>query len=466
MQKEDIRKELDIEIKKKKSLSISIKEGAYANMSGLGDSLITPLATEIGANSIHIGFLNALSGLASPLAMIHGDRLMEKHSRRTIVAKYVLYNALMWLPIAIIGFLFYKDILTIYLPWILIILYSALAYFGGLGHPAWFSWMGDLIEEKERGKYLSKRNAIIGTAGAIVVLIGGWALKYFRSMNYLFLGFSFLFILSFVFRLLSHACIKKQYEPKFRLEKRDYFSFWSFIKRYDSFGKFAVYQAFFNLAIMIASPFFAFYMLKNLGLETNYLLYMVITLASTGFYLIFTPLAGKFSDKYGNLKLMYIANSLFILNPLIWLFVKTPLTIILIPQLVSGLANATLTMAITGYTYDAVSQKNRGLCVTYTNVLIGLGVLVGSLLGGYLIATIHTTINSFFVVFIIAAIARFIVAIFFLPQLKEVKRVKQLSVSNLHLPIHFHLTNPLKYIHGLNPFISNKSEKSKLLSSI
>lgn len=207
-------------------------------------------------------------------------------------------------------------------------------------------------------------------------------------------------------------------------------------------------------------------MLKNLGLETNYLLYMVITLASTGFYLIFTPLAGKFSDKYGNLKLMYIANSLFILNPLIWLFFKTPLTIILIPQLVSGLANATLTMAITGYTYDAVSQKNRGLCVTYTNVLIGLGVLVGSLLGGYLIATIHTTINSFFVVFIIAAIARFIVAIFFLPQLKEVKRVKQLSVSNLHLPIHFHLTNPLKYIHGLNPFISNKSEKSKLLSSI
>lgn len=475
MQKEDVKKikELDMEIKKKKSLATSIKEGTAAGMaSDLGSSLITPLATEIGANTIHIGFLNAFSGISSPIAMIRGDRLMEKQSRKSILTKFVLCQALMWIPIALLGLLYHKQILTGFLPWVLIILYMALISFGGLAHPAWFSWMGDLVNEKTKGRYFSKRNVITGTAGVIAMLLGGWTLKYFKSIGFVFIGFGILFFFVVVFRLISRSYLKKMYEPKFKLEKKDYFSFWAFLKRYDDFGKFAVYLAFFNFAIMIASPFFGFYMLKSLGYESNYLLYMIVNLAGTAFYLIFTPLIGRFSDKYGNLRLMYISNILFAINPIIWIFVKTPLAIIFIPQVVSGLANAAMTIGITNYTYDGVSPQKRGLCNAYTNLLIGMGTLVGSLIGGYLIRTLQSsTMNSFFIVFAIAGVARLAVGLFFLPQLKEMRKVKKFKISDIHMHMHHHLSNPLRHLRlGVNPVIAHgkagKAGKSKLFSAV
>jgi MFS family permease len=474
MQKERSRKVNNSEAEKKKtSLVTSIKEGSAAGAaSDLGSSLITPLATELGANALHIGFLNALSGISSPLSMIKGDRLMEKSSRKSIVTRYVLWQALMWIPIALLGLLYYKHILTGFLPWALVILYTILISFGGIAHPAWFSWMGDIVDEKTKGKYFSKRNVITGTIGVIAMLLGGWALKYFKSVGMVFIGFGILFFFCLIFRLISRSYLKKIYEPKFKLEKKDYFSFWAFLKRYDDFGKFAVYQAFFNFAIMIASPFFAFYMLKNLGFESNYLMYMIVNFAGTAFYLLFTPLVGRFSDKYGNLGLMYVSNILFALNPIIWIFVKTPLTIIFIPQVVSGLANAAMTIGITNYTYDGVSPPKRGLCTAYTNLLIGLGTLVGSLIGGYLIRTLHSSaMNSFFIVFIIAAAARLLVGLFFLPQLKEMRKVRKFKFSDIHMHMHHHLSSPLRHLRlGVNPIIAHgrtgKAGKSKLLSAV
>lgn len=454
--------ELEIELRKNKALNTSIKEGTFAGMStDLGTSIITPLATEIGSNALHIGLLSSLPSLISPLAQIKGDRMMEKHSRKSIVSKFVLWQALMWIPIALMAILFSKNIMVSWLPWLLIILFTIFTAFGGLAHPAWFSWMGDLTDETSRGRYFARRNVVAGIAGTVMMLLGGALLKYFKTAGILFIGFGILFFLAFVFRYISHLLLKRQYEPNFKLNKKDYFSFWSFLKRYDSFGKFAVYQAFFNLAIMVASPFFALYMLKNLGYQNNYLLYMVVTLSSTGFYLLFSPLAGRFSDRYGNLKMLWVANIIFAINPFLWLFIKTPLQIIFIPQLIVGLANACFTIGTTNYIYNSVSQKKRGLCIAYTNLLIGIGVLIGSLIGGVLIDVVSG--NAFFVVFIIAAVLRLLVGLIFLPVLKEPIRKE---AFRLHVPIHFHLSNSLRYLNNSHLISWIPTEFKRIKSSI
>lgn len=431
---------------KQKALKISIEEGAASSFGNdLGNSLITPLATEIGASALHIGLINSFSGLVSPLAQIKGDRLMEKYSRKKIVTLNVLRQALTWLPIAAIGILYSLNIIRGYLPWVLIILYALLSNFGGLANAPWFSWMGDLVKKDERGKYFGKRNLYIGISSTVALILGGLILNYSKSIGFVFIGFGFLFVLSFLFRFISFIYLKKQYEPKFKLSKKSYFSFFAFIKRYDNFGKFAVYQAFFNFALMIASPFFAFYMLKNLGYENKYFLYMIVSLSSTFFYLVFTPLAGKFSDKYGNLRLMWISNICFTLNPILWIFVKTPLMIIFIPQLVSGIANAALSISVSNYVYDSTSREKAGICVAYTNLLIGIGTFLGSIVGGVLISYVSLSwASSFFFLFAIAAILRLSVALFFLPKIKEVKRVSRIR---WHIPIHMHFSHPFKSAH-------------------
>lgn len=429
------------------ALKISVREGATSSLSsGIADPFITPFALEIGAKPLHIGLLSSFSILLSQLAQYYGSNLMEHHSRKKIVAKYVFLLALMWLPIAGLSFFAWKGIITGYLPYMLIVGYSLLSIFGGVLYPSWFSWMGDIVPEDRRGRYFSRRNIIAGSVALIGTLAAGTFLKVLRTEGMVLLGFSTLFILAFFLRIRSYYLLKKQFCPEIKIPKKAHFSFISFVKRYDNFGKFAVYQGFFNLAIMIASPFFAVYMLEEL--KFNYLFYTLVTISSTVFYLLFTPLVGKFSDKYGNLKLLFVANIALALNPLLWTIIKKPILIMIIPQLITGLGNAALTISFTNFTYNSVKKEHRGLCIAYTNIIIGAGTFVGAMIGGLLLNYLQTTfINKFILVFILAGITRFLVAAYFLPQLKEKKKGK-----NFH---HLHL-------NFMNPFRTVKAELSHI----
>lgn len=308
--------------------------------------------------------------------------------------------------------------------------------------PPWFSWMGDLVPEQDRGRYFATRNKVAGAAGIVAALIGAFILDYFETKGLVLIGFSILFSLTFTFRLISFFYLRKQYAPKFRVKKSSYFSLVSFVKRFDNYGKYVFYKMFFYFAIMFASPFFAVYMLQEL--HFSYLVFMIITMSSSVFYLIFTPIVGRFSDRFGNVRLIYLANFFFVLSPLCWLFFKSPIALLFIPQLISGLANATLVLGSTNFTYSSVNQQHRGICIAYENLFIGVGTFAGSLLGGFLLkySSSFTAFNAFFVMFVLAGVLRLVVGIIFLPMIKEEKKTEKLPA------FHLSLAHPFKTIHA------------------
>lgn len=433
----------EIEQRRQKALAVSIKEGSASSVaSGIAETYITPLALALKATPLHIGFLSALANLIAPLTQLFGDKLMESHSRKTIVRKFVFLQALMFLPLAALSYLFWKNVAVAQLPLLLILLYTALAGLGGIAFPAWFSWMGDLVPAEQRGRYFGKRQRITGAVGLIAILVLGFVLDALKTKGLLLIGFSILFFIAFLARISAFFLFKKQYTPQFKLNKRDYFSIWAFLKRHDNFGKFAIGHAFFNLTLMIASPFFSVYMLKNLGLENNYALFTIINMSSTIFFLIFTPLVGKFADRYGNKKLFSLACILFSINPLLWMLTINPYLLIPI-QIVAGFANAGLVLAVNNFTYDAVSPQKRALCITYTNILAGVGVFIGSLLGGFIIKSFHPAgMNPLLFVFLISSFGRLLITFFLIPQIKEERHVKP-----LHNP-HLSLFHPFKSLNS------------------
>ena len=419
-----------------------IAQGAVSESStALGYSFIVPFAEKIGANALHIGFLSAFAGLLAPIGSLLGSKLMESRSRKKISITYTLWQALIWFPVIGIIFMLWKGFALPYLPIILIAFYSLFVFFTGVKDPPSFSWLGDLVSEKERGHYFARRNRIIGWYSLVVFLVAGFVLRFFETRGFLLTSFILMFLLAIFLRFISLYQTKKVFCPSFKLKKGYYFSFWSFIKRYDNFGKFAVFQAVFNFSIMVASPFFAVYMLNDL--KFNILTFTIVSLSSTVFYLLFMPLAGKFSDKYGNLKLLYIAGLAFPLNAFLWVFIKDPVGLTLLPGLVSGIGNAALTIGITNYTYDSVSPERRGICVAYTGILNGVGVFLGSIAGGLMIQYLDISfMNKTLFVFALAAGLRLLTALIFLPQIKEVRRVnkvKGLSADILH---------PFKSVHS------------------
>ena len=168
--------------KKEKARKISVKEGAVTSaMDGFGLRYITPYALALGATNAHIAFLASLPGLLGNISQLFTLKLLKKYSRKRIVITSVLFQSLMWLPIMIIGILyFFFDLSSTTASIAVIISYSLLILFGALAGPAWSSWMKDILTRKN-GYYFSYRNKITTVVVLASTLLAGFILDYFQE---------------------------------------------------------------------------------------------------------------------------------------------------------------------------------------------------------------------------------------------------------------------------------------------
>lgn len=425
-QENQILSEVHDKLEKERTCKLSIKEGASASIAtGVGTDYVTPFALSLGANNAQIGLLSSIPSLVSPLMQIIGSRIMERYQRKKIIVLFVMLQALMWIPILLLSLLSWKNIIPSLLPILLIIFYTTLSVFGALAGPAWFSLMGDLIPENMRGRYFGKRNKICGGVALISTIIAAFILDFFKTHGFILAGFSLLFFIACISRLISSGMFKKHYEPHFQLQPGYYFSLWKFIKdsRNYNFGKFTFFVSVMNFAAGIAGPFFAVYVLKDLGF--SYITYMIVLLLSPAvFSLLFMPIWGKFSDKYGNRELLKIGAVLIPLIPLLWVLSSNVYYLIFVPQIISGIAWAAFNLGASNFIYDSVSVPRRGICVAYYNILAGFGTFLGAGLGGILAQYLSIGfMNKLLFIFLISAAARALVAGIFIPRIKEVKSV-------------------------------------------
>jgi len=431
--------ETEIEELKAKSRKISTKEAcAYSFMDGFGLRYITPLAVEIGKNSKnlnnYVGLLTALPSLLGSLSQLLTIKAMNHYSRKKIVFWAVFLQALMWLPLVGLSFFYYfKSLSTELALSSLVLIYTLLIVFGSFGGPAWSSMMKDTVTSN-LGKYFGDRSRIAGLVALICMLIAGFILDYFKQTN-IYLGFMIVLFIAFLGRTTSAILFSKQYEPEFKPEKKSYFSFIEFAKKmfHNNFGKFVIFFALTSFAVTICSPFFAVYILKDLGF--SYIQYMTLIIGSSLASFVFMSGWGKFADRYGNLKVMKLCMGSIVAVPFLYfasyfIFKFNPPWIIPYVIFIEVLAGATwagFNLAAGNFIYEAVTREKMALCVSYFNVVNGMGTFIGPILGGFLASIIHPIlgISALLIVFIIGGLARLAVTIYMLPKIKEVREVKR-----------------------------------------
>ena len=204
--------EVTKKMEKKRTMKLSVKEGAFASMTvGFGETNITPFALALNASNFQVGLLSSLAGVLAPLSRIFGSKLLEKFRRKRVIITAVSLQALMWIPILSLGILFWKGFFQNNLIIFLILFYSLYAILGAIAGPSWFSLMGDLVPEKVRGRYFSKRNKITGTVALLATLVAAFFLDYFKTKGLALIAFSILFFLACIFRLISAGLFSKHY---------------------------------------------------------------------------------------------------------------------------------------------------------------------------------------------------------------------------------------------------------------
>ena len=405
----------------------SIKEGIFATASfSFGNTYLSPFAIAINTSNSLIAMMSSIGGLLGPLSQLFSSRLIEKYSRKKIVLHAVFWESMIWIPFILIGLLFYKGIIVNILPLFVLLFFALHLIIANIASPAWFSWIGDIVDEGYRGRWFAKRTLIHGFVSIILALGAAFFLDYFKKQRWTIFGFMILFALALIARLLSWNFFKGQYEPKLKMKKSYYFSFWDFLIQApkNNFGRFAIFRGFLSFAQYIAVPFFAIYLLRNLGL--SYTIYMVITLAGSFSSIMLIALWGKFADRYGNYRTLLITSFFIPLVPILWMLSKNTMYLILVPSVVGGVAWAGFNLSAGNFIYDNVSAPRRGIVVSYYNMLFGIGAFLGAGLGAILIKYIpNSTIQPIFVIFVISGIARMLVVLIGINKIKESRKTER-----------------------------------------
>ncbi|RJQ16768.1 MFS transporter [Candidatus Woesearchaeota archaeon] len=415
----------------KRSLKYSIVDGAfYSAMVGFGESFFSAFAVFLKATAIQLGLLTALPQLLGSLADIYSTKLLKVFkSRKRFVAMFGLFQGWIYIPIALV--FFFGDLQV----WHLIAFVCLYTITGMLINPIWHSWMGDLVDEKERGVYFSKRNRVIGFVSFITFLLGGYLLEQFSGNTLTqYIGFAALFGLALFMRLGSFIYLTKKYEPEYDVEHGLNLSIKNFFRdiKANNFGSLFYYLTWMNFSVYLAGPFFTAYMLYDLGF--NYLVFAVVTGVSIISKYLFMPWWGKSSDKYGTRKMLTLAGFLMPAVPLLWML-SPNMTYLILIQIYAGFAWAGFELTSANFIFDATNTEQRATYVAYFNVFNGIAIFIGAGIGSLIVKYNHVFASSILLIFLMSFIARYAVSFIFLPKLKEVRTVQSISYKDLLLNI-------------------------------
>jgi len=334
-------------------------------------------------------------------------------------------HALVWLPILLIPYLFQTHQV-----WWLIAFMTLSTAFDSAANPVWGSMMADLVPVQMRGRYFGQRNRINGFVSGVFAYAAGGILQLLTGNTNL--AFTIIFAGAMASRLVSFYFLSQMYEPLSPVtEKRGYDGMLKVARGLFStnIGMFIILCALINFAAAVSAPFFSPYMLRDL--QFSYIVYTIINsvaiLATVGSMTWW----GKRMDRAGSSKVLKITSLFVPFVPLGWALSHS-LWWLIIMQLFSGFAWAGFQLSSSVFIYDAAPSQNRTRYIALYNSLIFLGVSVGSLTGGIVAPLLPPFEGSHLLsIFIVSGVARLAVALFFLPRIKEVRKVPQVKAEEL-----------------------------------
>lgn len=415
--------------KTKRSLRASNMDGSFwAIMFSFGDSFIKPFAIALNATNVEIATLTSAPHLVGSLIQPFAANLIDRlRVRKRIVLTTVLLQALMWLPLFGLPLLMRTRAVPL-----LILLYTVYFLLSRFTGPAWISWMGDIVPERLRGEYFGHRNTILQIVTVLSTFAAGAILGIFETTNEM-LGFALIFVIACIARLISAVYLKQMEEPEYKPLKEDHFTIKDFFMRLpgSNYGTFVIFNVLFRFGTAVSSPFFAVYMLRDL--QYPYMAFTAIIVAFTVAKVLTIKYWGKYSDRFGNMKIVRITALLIPLAPVLWL-VSSKLWWLIAIHLFAGLVWGGYELSSANFLFDSVRPTKRARVFAYHDTLHSVFLFSGAMIGG-LISTramvLPGMLSNLPTIFLVSGILRLLAAVLFLPKIKEVREVEHITGAKL-----------------------------------
>lgn len=420
-----------------RSLKHSLKDaGAYAVMTGAGETYLSAYALFLKATTTQIGLLASLPPMLASLVQLLSAWLGHLTGRRKLIILLGAgIQAAAWLPILVLPILFPEHAVPL-------LIISVIVYYGGanLAAPQWSSLMGEIVPERRRGRFFALRTRLVTATTFLALLIAGFSLHSFSRAEATRWGFITLFAIAGLARLISVYHLSRMQDPYGHVAAmelpigRDW---WRRLRESNAV-RFSIFFALMQFSVAISSPFFTVYMLRDL--EYTYFQFTLNTAVAILAQFLTLAQWGRISDVFGNRRILSVTGLFIPLLPIMWTF-SSNFWYLLGMQALSGFSWAGFTLSAGNFLYDMIAPQRRATYLSIHNVLASTGVFGGALLGGYLGTVMPTAItlgsvtwtwlSPLYGVFIISTLARATAVLMFVPRLKEVRAVRPISMSQV-----------------------------------
>lgn len=425
-----------------RSLSLSQKEAfSSALMTGTFDQYVNAFAVFLGATSIQIGWLTALpqflGGLFQLVAVWVGQWI---HRHWLIVVNAGVQSVML----GVFVLFALPDFLNVPFHWLIAAL-SVFIVCSNIIMPHWRAWMGQLVPDNMRGQFFGKRNRIAMLTSFISFVLGGFLLTFMDEKGQAGYGFALLFLVAMVGRGVSSRLLAKMHDNHARPTMGERHTLMQSMKHlyalWDDrdFRRFSFFMAGMSCFVSLSGPFFAIYMLRDLGY--SYTEFTLSTASSILAQFLMLPFWGKVCDQKGNRYVMAVGGCVIPFLPALWL-VSDNFIYILILQFIGGIAWSGFTLASANYLYD---QKPRDIhFASYSAIhssMTAIAVFIGAVSGGYIIqwlpssaslAGLHLQIERpVAIIFILSSVLRLVMVLWYLPKAPELRVSERGRVRDL-----------------------------------
>lgn len=365
----------------RRTLSRSIVEGSvYALMVGLGEAYLVADVIRLGAGPLEVVLATTLPLFVGSIGAVAAATLL-RHAphRRPLVAGAAFAQALVVLGIA------WFDLTGRSSPATLIA--SACLYhtFGQAAGTGWGPWFGEIVPEAVRGDYFSRRTGFVHAFTFVGLVVAGAVLHQIEPPAEAGgggSGFALIFALAALFRLASAALLATSWEPDVHPEPAAP-SVLAVALAPEAAGlrRLLVAGSAALLAVMLSSPFFAAFMLKELRFD--YLTFMAAQSTIVAARVLSLPRWGRAVDEHGPRPVFLLGATLIALVPLPWALVG-PIPLVFFAEAFSGMSWSAYEVSLFALLLDVTDRRLRPAAFAVQSVLNGAAQLAGGLLGAAL----------------------------------------------------------------------------------
>ncbi|TAJ94397.1 MAG: MFS transporter [Gammaproteobacteria bacterium] len=435
------------------SLHHSIYDGmAYSVMVGCGESYFSAFALFLRATASQVALISTLPPLLGSIAQLISVWINRRIKVcKPIIIAGVTLQAGIWLPL--IALLIARPD-NAWLPLVVLLIF----YYGAshLATPAWTRLMGDLVPERRRGRYFAYRNRVTSLINLVSMIAAGIILDVFDRTGSTVIGFTAIFSIAFVARMISVRHIRRMHEPQLHATTLENPGIVFNTVRHGGAGIFTLYFVCMQMAVAVASPLFTVYMLRDL--RFSYVEFMANMGAAVAIQFVTLNLWGRIGDIFGHRLILLLTGVGIPLLPLLWV-VSGNFWYLLAVQAFSGLVWGGFNLACGNLLFDLVPAAQRVSYVAVHNVLYASGVFLGALLGMALIDMIParaawfgaTVMTPLLNVFLISTLLRFLVSLLFLGRIREHRKVRRPRLSSALI---FRLTRYNAFMGAVYDFVT------------